>query len=331
MRSGTPPGRRSWLGGRASARYARKAGRVIPVALLVTGGTISRMTTIELTDGRVLDVHDAGGDGDVLLFHHGTPGSLTQLPMMVEAAGRCGLRMVTYSRPGYGASTRQAGRSVADVVADVEQVLDHLGVERCVTAGWSGGGPHALAMAALVPERTGGALVIASVAPYDVDGLDFLAGMGEQNVEEFGAALEGEAALRPYLDAELPGLQQADGPGIIEAMSTVLPDVDRALLTEEVGDALAANLHEGLRSGVDGWLDDDLAFTRPWGFDLAAIDVPTLLWQGTEDLMVPFAHGLWLADHIAGVKPHLLAGEGHLSVSFGVLDEMFAELAATIR
>ena len=251
--------------------------------------------------------------------------------MMVEAAGRCGLRMVTYSRPGYGASTRQAGRSVADVVADVEQVLDHLGVERCVTAGWSGGGPHALAMAALVPERTGGALVIASVAPYDVDGLDFLAGMGEQNVEEFGAALEGEAALRPYLDAELPGLQQADGPGIIEAMSTVLPDVDRALLTEEVGDALAANLHEGLRTGVDGWLDDDLAFTRPWGFDLAAIDVPTLLWQGTEDLMVPFAHGLWLADHIAGVKPHLLAGEGHLSVSFGVLDEMFAELAATIR
>ena len=128
-------------------------------------------------------------------------GRLTQLPMMVEAAGRCGLRMVTYSRPGYGASTRQAGRSVADVVADVEQVLDHLGVERCVTAGWSGGGPHALAMAALLPERTAGALVIASVAPYDVDGLDFLAGMGEQNVEEFGAALEGEAALRPYLDA----------------------------------------------------------------------------------------------------------------------------------
>jgi pimeloyl-ACP methyl ester carboxylesterase len=212
----------------------------------------------------------------------------------------------------------------------MEQVLDHLGADRCATAGWSGGGPHALAMAALLPSRTTGALLIASVAPFEADGLDFLAGMGEQNVEEFGTALEGEAALRPYLEAELPGLQDTDGPGIVEAMSTVLPDVDRALLTDEFGEELAANVHEGLRTGVDGWLDDDLAFTRPWGFDLGAISVPTMLWQGTEDLMVPFAHGLWLADHVAGVKPHLLDGEGHLSVSFGVLDEMFAELAATL-
>ena len=288
------------------------------------------MTAITLTDGRVLDVHDAGGDGDVLVFHHGTPGSVTRLPMMGEAAGRCGLRMVTYSRPGYGASSRHEGRSVADVVADVEQVLDHLGVERCVTAGWSGGGPHALAMAALLPERTAGTLMIASVAPYGVDGLEFLGGMGEENVVEFGTALEGEAALRPYLEALLPALRGTDGPGLIEVWSSVLPHVDRALLTDEFGDALAANLAEGLRSGVDGWLDDDLAFTRPWGFDLATITVPTMLWQGTEDLMVPFAHGLWLADHVAGVKPHLLDGEGHLSVSFGVLDEMFAELAATL-
>jgi pimeloyl-ACP methyl ester carboxylesterase len=85
------------------------------------------MTTIELTDGRLLDIADAGGDGHVLLFHHGTPGSVTHLPQMAEAAGRCGLRMVSYSRAGYGASTRQAGRSVADVVTDMTQVLDHVG------------------------------------------------------------------------------------------------------------------------------------------------------------------------------------------------------------
>jgi pimeloyl-ACP methyl ester carboxylesterase len=208
-------------------------------------------------------------------------------------------------------------------------VLDHLGADRCVTAGWSGGGPHALAMAALLPERTAGALLIASVAPYEAEGLDFLAGMGEGNVEEFGAALEGEARLRPILDRELPGMRDADGPSLIDAMSTLLPAVDRALLTEDFGDALAANFYEGLRSGVDGWLDDDLAFTRPWGFDLASISVPTLLWQGAEDLMVPFAHGVWLADHVAGVKAHLLEGEGHLSVGVGAADTMFADLAAT--
>ena len=286
------------------------------------------MTTIELKDGRALDVQDTGGDGTVLLFHHGTPGSVTQLPPIVRAAGRAGLRMVTYSRAGYGASSRRAGRSVADVVSDIEEVLDHLGVERCVTAGWSGGGPHALAMAALLPERTTACLVIAGVAPYEADGLAFFAGMGEQNVEEFGHAVDGEAALRPYLEAELPGLEHADGPGLIDAMSTVLPDVDRALLTEEFGDALAANCREAVRTGVDGWLDDDLAFTRPWGFDLGAIAVPTLLWQGSEDLMVPYAHGVWLADHVAGVTAHLLDGEGHLSVGVGALDEMFADLAA---
>jgi pimeloyl-ACP methyl ester carboxylesterase len=287
------------------------------------------MTTMTLSDGRGLDIDDAGGDGTPLVFHHGTPGSVTPLPQIAEAAERHGLRMITYSRAGYGSSTRHAGRSVADVVADIDQVLDHLGVERCVTGGWSGGGPHALAMAALRPERTAGCLVIAGVAPYSADGLDFMAGMGEQNVAEFSAALEGETALRANLDGQRPGLLEADGPGIIESLSTLLPEVDRALLTDDFGEALATNMHEGLRTDVDGWLDDDLAFIRPWGFGLGSISVPTSVWQGSEDLMVPFAHGVWLADHIAGATPHLLEGEGHLSVGVGDKEEMFTYLDAT--
>ena len=288
------------------------------------------MTTIELKDGRQLDIQDAGGDGELLLFHHGTPGSVIPIPQMVEAAGRAGLRMVTYSRAGYGASSRHPGRSVSDVVTDMEQVLDHLEVDRCVTAGWSGGGPHALAMAALLPARTAGALAVASVAPFEAEGLDFLGGMGDDNVAEFSRSIEGEAALLTFLEAQLPALREADGPELVELFDTLLPDVDRAMLTDEFGEAIAANMREAVRPGADGWLDDDLAFVRPWGFDVAAIAVPTLIWQGTEDRMVPYAHGVWLADHVSSVTAHLLKGEGHLSVGVGALDEMFTDLAATL-
>jgi pimeloyl-ACP methyl ester carboxylesterase len=288
------------------------------------------MPTITLTDGRELDIYDGGGDGAVLLFHHGTPGSVTPLAAMQEAAERVGLRFVSYSRAGYGASSRRPGRTVADVVPDVTEVLDHLGAHRFVTAGWSGGGPHALALAALLPNRCAGALSIAGIAPVEAEGLDFMAGMGEQNVEEFGLSLEGEEALRPYLEAEAVGMRDTDGAGIVAALATLLPPVDVAVMADSLGEYLAATAKEGLRTGVDGWLDDDLAFTRPWGFDLAGIGVPTFVWQGSDDLMVPFAHGTWLAAHVAGTTAHLLAGQGHLSVVIGALDEMFTELAATL-
>ncbi|MEP6814742.1 MAG: alpha/beta hydrolase [Marmoricola sp.] len=288
------------------------------------------MTTITLPDGRALDITDAGGDGPVLLFHHGTPGSARPFGSMLRAAEQQGLRFVTYSRPGYGGSTRNAGRSVADVVPDLVQILDHLGVERCVSAGWSGGGPHVLAMGALLPDRVAGVLSIAGVAPYKAEGLDFLAGMGEQNVVEFNDALKGEEAHRTRLEADAVELADTDAAGVIAAMDTLLPPVDREHLTDEFGADLAANMKEALRTGVDGWLDDDLAFTRPWGFDLASIRVPVAIWQGSEDLMVPFGHGEWLASRIPGVTAHLLPGEGHLSISVGAIDQMLEELAGTL-
>ena len=288
------------------------------------------MTSITLPDGRTLDITDAGGSDPVLLFHHGTPGSRRPFGAFARAAERHGLRLVTYSRAGYGASSRNAERSVADVVPDLAALLDHLGVERCVTAGWSGGGPHALAMGALLPQRVAGVLSIAGVAPYGVEGIDFMAGMGEQNVVEFNAALAGEETLRPSLEAEAEQLADTDAAGIIEGMATLLPQVDRDHLTDDFGDDLAANFNESLRHGVDGWVDDDLAFTRPWGFDLNAITVPVAIWQGSEDLMVPYAHGGWLTTQVPGVRAHLLPGEGHLSVALGGLDEMFAELRATL-
>ena len=288
------------------------------------------MTSITLPDGRSLDIVDAAGDKPVLLFHHGTPGSGRPVRAMQRAAENAGLRLVTYSRAGYGGSSRKAGRSVADVAADMEALLDALGAERCVTVGWSGGGPHALAMGALLPERTAGVVSIAGIAPYGARGIDFMAGMGEQNVVEFSASLAGEETLRPSLEADAEQLADTDAAGMIEGMATLLPQVDRDHLTDEFGEDLAANFNEGLRNGVDGWVDDDLAFTGPWGFDLASITVPVAIWQGSEDLMVPYAHGQWLATHVPGVRAHLLEGEGHLSVAVGALDEMFAELKATL-
>jgi pimeloyl-ACP methyl ester carboxylesterase len=288
------------------------------------------MTSLSLPDGRALDIQVNGADdGPVLIFHHGTPGSLLPRRVMVEQVAERGLRLVTYSRAGYGDSDRKEGRIVADIAGDVTAILDHLGVEKAMTAGWSGGGPHALATGALLPDRITGVLSIAGVAPYDAEGLDFLGGMGEGNIEEFGAALDGESELRPLLDGMRDELKNATPEAILDELSTLLPDIDRKQITDESGEEMAANFREALKNGVDGWADDDLAFTVPWGFELGAIRVPTFVWQGSADLMVPFAHGQWLAANVPGATAHLLDGEGHLSVGVGAMPQMLDELRAT--
>ncbi len=265
-----------------------------------------------------------------LVFHHGTPGAATPARAVERAAHERGLRLVTTSRPGYGDSTRQAGRSVVDVAADTTVVLAAIGAERCLVAGWSGGGPHALACAARL-DTVAAVLVIAGIAPYGGDALEWMAGMGAENVIEFGAALQGEDHLRVYLVAEREELQEATVADIVSALETLLPDVDKAVLTDEFGEDMAASFHEGLRTGVDGWLDDDLAFTKPWGFDFSEITAPTMIWQGSADLMVPFAHGQRLAAQLPGASLHLEHGEGHLSLGLGAIDRMLDELVTASR
>ena len=210
-------------------------------------------------------------------------------------------------------------------------MLDHLDADRCLVAAWSGGGPHALACGALLPDRVVGVLSIASVAPFAADGLDWSAGMGDENVEEFGAAAGGEAALRPYLDAVRGEMVQITGEDLSRSMATLLPPVDLAALTGEFADDLAASFRAAVANGIDGWLDDDLAFLQPWGFEPADVTVPTLLWQGVEDLMVPVSHGRWLAANLPKVTPHLEPGEGHLSVTLGGIGRMLDELVALLH
>jgi pimeloyl-ACP methyl ester carboxylesterase len=283
---------------------------------------------IELPDGRLLDVRVSGPENGLpLVFHHGTPSAATPMRAFDAAAAERGFLVVAASRPGYGSSTRHPGRRIVDVVDDTNAVLDSLGLERCVVAGWSGGGPHALACAARL-DRTIGALLIAGVAPYDAPGLEFLAGMGEDNHDEFGAALTGEPELRAYLEEARLELKDATADGVIASMESLLPEVDRAVLTDEFGEDMAASMREAVRIGIDGWLDDDFAFVSPWGFELDEIRVPTTIWQGSEDLMVPFAHGQWLGRTLPGVTAHLEQGDGHLSILIGALDRMLDELAA---
>jgi pimeloyl-ACP methyl ester carboxylesterase len=281
---------------------------------------------VQLPDGRHLDVRVSGpADGLPLVFHHGTPGAATPVHALERAVHARGLRLVTTSRPGYGHSTRQPGRSVVDVVADTDAVLAALGADRCVTMGWSGGGPHTLACGARL-RAAAVLLVVAGVAPYEAAGLDWMAGMGEDNVVEFSAALQGEDQLRPYLLPQGDVLRNIRADDIVGSMESLLPDVDRAALTGEFGEDMAASFREAVRIGVDGWLDDDLAFAKPWGFSLAEISVPTMIWQGSADLMVPFAHGQWLASQLPAASAHLEEGEGHLSVGLGKLEAMLDEL-----
>ncbi|HJQ74225.1 MAG TPA: alpha/beta hydrolase [Gaiellaceae bacterium] len=288
------------------------------------------MTELDVTlrDGRTLHVYDAGDPGGhVLVMHHGTPASGLGYPPDNELAGERGLRIVRYDRAGYGGSTPNPGRSVVDVVADIEDVLDALEVERYASLGGSGGCPHSFACGAR-SERCVAAAAIAAPTPYPPEGLVFTAGMGEQNVEEFGLALEGPEKLEPYLEKEAAELRAATPEQVKEVWASVLPPVDAAVLTGDRAEHWKLSNDRALAQGVAGWRDDDLAFTKPWGFELSEIRVPTLLWQGVQDLMVPVAHAEWLAARIPGVETHISEDDGHLSITVGRLGEIYDWIAA---
>ncbi|MFB3738377.1 MAG: alpha/beta fold hydrolase [Candidatus Velamenicoccus archaeovorus] len=284
---------------------------------------------LRLADGRALEVAVAGPpDGTVLVFHHGSPGSATLFEPFTQACAERGLRFVTFSRAGFGDSSRLPGRTVASAAVDVAELADHLGVDRFHVVGWSGGGPHALACAALLPDRVISAATLAGVAPWDAEGLDWTAGMGEDNRVEYPTAARDPEELLRWMQPHVEALSNVTAEGIVEDLRTILSDVDVRSLTGAFGGYQAELFRGAFRNGVWGWYDDDLAFTRPWGFALADIEVPVSIWQGPEDLMVPFAHGEWLAAHVPGARAHLEPGQGHLSLvveGFGrILDDLIA-------
>jgi pimeloyl-ACP methyl ester carboxylesterase len=284
---------------------------------------------LRLPDGRALDVFlDGPETGTPLMYHTGTPSAGIPFPAEVEAFAERGLRYVSFSRPGYGSSTRRPGRSVADVVDDTIAVLDAIGADRCHVIGWSGGGPHALACAALMPERVISVATIGGVAPYPAEGLDWTAGMGAENVEEFTAAMAGPDELITFMERAAPAFRAVTPEGVADAFGDVIDDVDRGLLTGAFSAWMAEDFHEALRIGYSGWFDDDMAFTRPWGFGVDEINVPVFVWQGGHDRMVPFSHGEWLAAHIPEARARLFPEHGHLTLAVDstrrIVDELLS-------
>jgi pimeloyl-ACP methyl ester carboxylesterase len=270
---------------------------------------------VDAHDGRNLRVYEGGDrEGFPVVVHHGTPASGRLFHTHVEDARLRGIRLIGYDRPGCCGSTPHPGRTVADAADDVGAIADALALDRFATWGVSGGGPHALACAARLPERVSAAATLAACAPIDAEGLDWTAGMGQTNLEAFAAVRRGPEAHEEYLRREAEQLRTVDAAELEEYFRSLLTPVDRAVLTVELAEYLALCGRDAVNRGIEGWRDDDLEVDRPWGFALEDIRVPVLLWHGRHDLFVPFAHGEWLAARIPGVDARLSEEDGHLTL-----------------
>ena len=270
---------------------------------------------LRLADGRTVRVADSGGPGLTVVWHHGTPHTGALLAPVVSPAAARGLRLVSYARPGYGGSAAQPGRDVASAATDVAGVVDALGIDRFATVGASGGGPHALACAALLRERVIAVAAIAAPAPYAEDA-DWFVGMADDR------ALRAATAGR---DARMRHAETA------EFDPAAFTDADWAALSGTWA-ALGEDAGRAATAAPDGAVDDDVAYVSAWGFDPATIAVPTLLLHGAEDRMVPPSH----TERLRTAIPHAAwwprPGDGHVSVLGAypaVLDWLVAQVPSS--
>jgi pimeloyl-ACP methyl ester carboxylesterase len=256
---------------------------------------------VRLSDGRTLRTYDTGGadapGGLTVVWHHGSPQTGTPLAPLLSAAAARVIRLVSYGRPGYGGSSPLPGRDVASAAADVAQVADALGIDRFAVMGASGGGPHALACAALLPDRVTGVVCLAGLAPFTED-FDWFAGMASDGA--LRASTAGRAARARYAETDEfdpDSFTPADWATLSGAWSSLGADAGRA---EE--------------AGPDGLIDDDVAFASPWGFDPSTVTAPVLLVHGGQDRVVPPTHADWLVHHIRPSELWYRPDDGHISI-----------------
>jgi len=280
-------------------------------------------------DGRDIEVVTFGDpQGPTVVFHHGTPGCASTARAFETFALDAGLFVLCASRPGYGNSTALPGRNVAAVVEDVTAVLDAWGRNEYIAVGWSGGGPHALACAALDAPRCVAAWSLAGVAPYGA-GFDWTEGMGPENVEEFELSVAGGPDYQAFLDEVVQLHSHATAENYINLFGALISHADLvALAPESVRAAMAASDRHAFAHGVAGYRDDDRVFVSPWGFDVTSIDVPIAIWFGDDDLMVPPTHGRWLAANIPTATEVFHPGHGHFDMVLTDGAQLAADLSA---
>jgi pimeloyl-ACP methyl ester carboxylesterase len=251
-------------------------------------------------DGRVLHAYDTGSDRPAVMWLHGTPNIGRPPGPLLEVADRLGIRWVSYDRPGYGGSDPFPGRSVGSAADDVRAVADALGIDRFAVMGHSGGGSHAMACGALLPDRVVAVVSVAGLAPFDAEGLDWFTGMAPSGVASLRAAAQGRAAKERYM-----ATAEYDPEMFTEADHLALAG-DWAWFDEVVQPAIA--------SGPGAQIDDDLAYVSPWGCDPGDITVPVLLAHGVQDRVSPYAHAAWLTRHCPTAELRCCETDGHISV-----------------
>jgi pimeloyl-ACP methyl ester carboxylesterase len=279
----------------------------------MAAATDTRSGQMQTTDGRAIAYCDAGDPAAIpVVSHHGTPGSrLDRHPDGARMLAELGIRMISYDRPGYGGSDPKPERLVVDAADDVAALADHLGIDTFAVMGTSGGGPHALACSARLGDRVRRVGVVVGGAPSDDPDFDFLAGMGQLNLDEFAAAAESEEAIRAYLQPIVDAFRE-DPDAVIDEIAAHLPASDQEVLRRPERRAITReSFLESVRQGTQGWSDDDRAFVTGWGFALAEARNEIRLWQGELDVLVPRAHCAYLAARLPNARFDLIPGAGH--------------------
>lgn len=272
--------------------------------------------SVSTSDQRTLTFAQWGDPKGFPVFSlHGSPGSRLSRHYDETVYVQAGARLITYDRPGYGGSDRHPGRRVVDCVGDVAAIADTLGIDRFAVTGASGGGPHALAVAARLPERVTRLACAVSLAPYDASDFDWLEGMDPVNVRFTEIALQGGPAHVAELESEASNILEriAEDPGNWLGDEWQVSEADQVeLARRERHDVTRENFAEAFRNGVWGWVDDDLALLSPWGFGVSEISIPTRVIYGATDVFVPKRHGEWLAENVPGAEVVMEEDQGHL-------------------